>query len=370
MTQSPYPTWLEINLSAVEANTRTLLAQTGVAMMAVVKANAYGMGAIEIGKAILAAGATYLAVARYCEAAALRQAGVQAPILVFGMVTPAEVDAAIAANVTLTLYSSETADLYAQRARELGKSVRVHLKVDSGMGRLGVLAQNALPLAQQALRYRNVDIEGMYTHFAMVDSEPNDPLSPVQLERFQQAVDTLAAAGIRPRWLHTANSAAAMGYPPSRFNMARVGSVLVGIRPFYYLPFPPELRRVLTWKTQLASCRLLPAGWGVSYGQTYHTQGDEYIGVLPVGYADGFRRSTNNEVLLDGRRVPVVGRVCADMCMLRLPAPYPMGTEVMLLGEQNGLSIQIEDLSNRWNTSQADVTSILTQRVPRLYYRD
>jgi alanine racemase len=126
----------------------------------------------------------------------------------------------------------------------------------------------------------------------------------------------------------------------------------------------------LTWKAQLASCRTLPDGWGISYGQTYHTQADEVIGVLPVGYADGFRRLPNNEVLIDGQRAPVVGRVCADMCMVRLPRRYALGTEVVLLGKQGGESIQIEDLSTRWNTSQADVTANINARVPRLYMND
>ncbi len=365
-----YPNWLEINLSSVAHNTRVLLERTGVALMAVVKANAYGMGAAPIAKVILNTGATALAVARYSEAAALRAAGIAAPILVFGMLTPPEVDAAIEQGIWLTLHSRESAELFSRRALALGKTLRVHLKVDTGMGRLGVLAEEAAGLAAYATGLGGLEIEGLYTHFAMIDELPDDPLAPQQLERFQRAVAAVNALGIHPRWLHTANSAAAMGCPASYMNMTRAGSVLVGIRPFYFLPFPPELHRVLSWKVRLASCRTLPDGWGLSYGQTYHTRGTEIIGVLPVGYADGFRRVEHNEVLIDGQRVPVVGRVCGDACMVRLPKHYPEGTEVVLLGRQGNEAIEIEDLAIRWKISQADVTALINSRIPRVYVQD
>lgn len=358
--------WLEIDLSAVTQNTREVLRQTGVPLMAVVKANAYGMGAVPIGRAMLAGGASYLAVARGCEALALRRAGVRAPVLLFGVPAAGELDELIAAGITFTLTGFEAAGLYAGRSVALGAPVRVHLKVDSGMGRFGVLAEEALPLARRALE-DGLELEGMYTHFAMIDSDPGDPLNALQLERFNRALNALEGAGIRPRWVHAANSAAALGHPETRFNMVRAGSAMVGIRPFYYAPFPAYLRRVLTWKARLLSCRVLPPGWGVSYGQSYHTSGAETIGVISAGYADGFRRSPNNEVLVNGQRVPVVGRVCADNAMLRLPGPLPLGTEVTLLGEQGGQAIQIEDLAERWNTAQADVVSAIAPRVERIY---
>lgn len=370
MESNLYPTWLEINLSAVEKNTRTVLEKTAVSLMAVVKANAYGMGAVEISQAMLSAGASYLAVARACEAMALRNAGIHCPILVFGLPTPAEMDELISAKITLSLTGFEAADLFASHASTLRRVIKVHLKVDTGMGRFGVFSEEALPLAKYTLQRGGVEIEGIYTHFAMIDTGPEDPLNRLQLSRFQDALSSLQQAGIQPRWIHAANSAAALGHPETRFNMTRAGSAMVGIRPFYYLPFPKYLRRVLTWKTQLVSCRTLPAGWGVSYGQTYHTQGEEMIGIIPAGYADGFRRSPTNEVILENQRIPVVGKVCADMSMLRLPKPYPLGTEILLLGEQHGQVIQIEDLSERWNVSQADVTAAITSRVQRVYVRD
>ncbi len=359
--------WLEIDLSAVTHNTREVLHQTGVALMAVVKANAYGLGALPVSRAVLAGGATCLAVARGCEALELRRAGIVTPILVFGLPAEVELDALIAADVTLTLTGFEAAEMYAARGAAIGRQPRVHLKVDTGMGRFGVPAGEALALARLALE-AGLDLEGAYTHFAMIDSDPHDPLNALQLSRFQQALAALEAAGIRPRWVHAANSAAALGHPETRFNMVRAGSALLGIRPFYYAPFPDYLKRVAAWKTRLLSCRRLPAGWGVSYGQTYHTRADETIGVIAAGYADGFRRAGSNEVLVNGQRVPVVGRVCADNCMLRLAEPRPLGSEVVLLGRQGGQSIQIEDLAERWGTAQSDVLSAIAPRVERLYF--
>ncbi len=362
-----FPTWLEISLSAIAENTRALLKLTGIPLMAVVKADAYGFGAVEVAKAALAAGAAWLAVARFNEAKALRRAGVDAPVLVFGGVTPGEVDQAIGQGITLTLHSFESAELYAQRARELGMEAQAHVKVDTGMGRFGVFAEDVPALARRALELGGIRISGIYSHLSLVDSEPDDALTPLQLERFRHALEGLRAAGIEPRWAHCSNSAAAFSCPAAHFNMVRAGSALLGIRPFYYLPFPSELKRVLTWKARLASCKRLPAGWGVGYGQVYVTQSAEWIGVVPAGYGDGFRRAAFNEALVDGRRVPVVGKVCSDMAMVRLPERYPEGTEVVLLGEQGAQSIQIEDLSERWGVSQAAVTAGITARVPRVY---
>lgn len=361
------PTWIDIDLGLVYSNTQKIKIDTGTALMAVIKADAYGFGATEIAKTVLKAGAEALVVARFGEAKQIRLSGIEAPLMIFGTPTPGEVDQAIANHVHLTLSGYETAELFSARARAMGKTVHVHLKVDTGMGRFGVLADEVYGLTKYALESEMIQIDGIYTHFAQVDSDPDDPLTPLQLERFHQALAAMRSAGCEPKWIHCANSAAALGYPESRFNMIRVGSALLGIRPFYYLPFPEDLHRTITWKTRLASCRLLPDGWGISYGQEYHTHGKEFIGVLSLGYGDGFRRTNNNEVLIDGQRVPVIGKVCVDLCMVRLPRPYPIGTEVVILGEQGGESIYIEDLADRWGTSQADVTTCIHARVPRFY---
>ena len=367
MNPIPAPTWLEIDTQAVTRNTRTVLAMTHTPLMAVVKADAYGFGAVPVAQAALAGGAEWLAVARGSEALALRQAGIRAPILVFGMVTPDEMTAAVEQEITLNLFNFEMIAALSAQARACGKPARVHLKVDTGMGRLGVMAEDAGALAQAAQQSGGIEIDGIFSHFAMVDSEADDPLTPLQMQRFAQAIQAVRTAGLQPRWIHCSNSAAAFSRPDAYYTLLRVGSALLGIRPFYYQPFPSYLQRVLTWKAVLADCRQVPAGWGISYGHDYITTAPEWIGVLPLGYGDGFRRAPNNQVILNGEIVPVVGRVCTDMCMLRLPRQTAPGSEVILIGQQGGQTIQIEDLANRWQTSQAAVTCGIAPRVPRIY---
>jgi len=366
---SPHPTWVEIDLHAVADNTRAVLGVAGVPLMAVVKANAYGFGAVEVAQTALSAGASQLAVARFGEARVLREAGIVAPILVFGMVTPPEVDEAIAAGVTLTLHSFESAELFAQRARAVGREARVHLKVDTGFGRLGVLPEEVNNLARECNKVGGIAVDGFYSHLAMADEAPDHPVTRQQIERFSGVLDGLQAIGLRPKWAHLGNSAAAFGLPAARFDLVRVGTALLGMKPFYFQPFPDVLRRVISWKAQIASCRLLPPGWGVSYGHEYVTRGAEWIATLPVGYGDGFRRLPGNQVLVEGQRVPVVGRVCNDMCMVRLPHEVPVGSEVVLIGKQGGQEITTDELIDRWHTSQADIVSSINTRVPREYLK-
>jgi len=364
---TPYPTWVEIDLNAVAENTRAVLSIARVALMAVVKSNAYGFGSVEIARTALSAGATHLAVARFGEAKTLRQAGITAPILVFGMVTQPEVDEAIGNGVTLTLHSFQSAEQFSARSRACGQPVHVHLKIDTGFGRLGVLPQDALALALQCHETASIEVDGIYSHLSMADEEPGDPITPLQIQRFKDVLSALEDNHIRPQLAHLGNSAAAFGLPEARFDMVRTGTALLGMKPFYFKPFPPELQRVITWKAQLASCRKLPAGWGVSYGHEYSASGNEWIGTIPVGYGDGFRRQPGNQVLVEGRRAAVVGRVCNDMTMLRFDHEVPVGVEVVIIGRQGDAEITTDELIDRWHTSQADIVSGINWRVPRVY---
>jgi alanine racemase len=370
MTIDQYPTWVEVNLSAIENNVKQTIQHVGVPFMAVIKDNAYGHGTVEVAKVAVASGVSYLAVSRFCEAQILRQAGIQAPILCLGMVTPAEVDEAVASHVTVCLHSFEVADMFAQRARAAGKPITVHLKVDTGMGRLGVQVDEIVVLAQYTLKQGNLQIEGMFSHFANAD-QVGDDLTPKQVARFQQAVNALHSQDIHPRWLHLCNTAGTLAYPEARFTMVRGGSAVLGIWPFNYdLPYPEFLRPALAWKARLASCKLLPAGSGVGYGQIYTLTQDELIGVMPVGYGDGLRRLPGNEVLIGGERVPVRGKLCMDQTMIHLPKRYPFGEEVVLIGQQGKEYIGLVDLSVRYKTPQVDVSTGINIRVPRVYVRD
>ncbi|HEY3343446.1 MAG TPA: alanine racemase [Anaerolineaceae bacterium] len=364
-----YPTWLEINLSAVEKNVQAIRRISGVDSMAVVKANGYGYGSVEISRAALAGGAAWLGVHRYNEARILREAGIQAPILVLGIATAPEVDEAIAGNITLTLYSQEVAEMISQRAAALGRQAKVHLKVDTGMGRLGVLPSEAVALAQSAAASGDIHIDGVYSHFAMADLADH-PLTTQQVQRFRETLQCLHEADFNPRWVHISNTGGTLGRTDAWFNLVRPGSGIYGIWPFDDLPYPDYLSPVLTWKARLASCKRIPAGWALSYGQVYTLTHDEWIGVVPVGYGDGYRRRYGTEMLIGGRRIPVRGTVCMDQCMVSLPERHAFGEEVVVLGRQGDACISLPELARRWNTAQLEVVTNISLRVPRVYVRD
>lgn len=360
-----HPTWIEINLSAVASNCAHIIHDTGTPLMAIVKGDAYGHGAVEVSRATIEGGASWLGVARFGEARVLRKNGIRAPILVLGMVTPDEVDEAIVNDVALTLHSSETLELFSARARAAGQSVSAHLKVDSGMGRLGIFAEEIISFTRQAQAAGGIHIDGIYSHLAT--AEDYDAFAETQCQRFDRAVRALDEAGLRPHWVHLANSAAAFYLPRSRYDMVRVGNVVLGLRIRVDQPLPNYYQPALTWKAQLASCRLLPAGWNVGYGADYITSHEELIGVIPVGYGDGLRRLSGSQIIIDGIKCPVVGRVCLDQLMVRLPRPYPMGEEVVIIGQQGNASQWVHDLAVLYGISQADFTTLIHSRVPRVY---
>jgi alanine racemase len=363
-----HPTWIEINLSAVASNCSHIIRDTGTPLMAIVKGEAYGHGALEVSRAAMEGGASWLGVARFGEARALRQSRIRAPILVLGMVTPDEVDEAIASGVTLTLHSPETLELFSARSRAARQAVSVHLKVDTGMGRLGVFAEEILPFARQVGAAGGIHIDGMYSHLSA--AEDQNSFNEIQCQRFDLAVHAMEEAGLRPRWVHLANSAAAFYQPQSRYDMVRAGNVVLGLRIRIDQPLPDYYRPALTWKAGLASCRLLPAGWNVGYGQGYTTPHEEFIGVIPVGYGDGLRLVPGNQIIIDGIKCPVVGRLCLDQLMVRLPHSYPLGEEVVIIGQQGDSSLWIHDLAALYQISQVDFATLIHSRVPRIYTRD
>ncbi len=364
--RAAYTTWLEIDTSAITHNCRTIIAELGVALMAIVKAEAYGHGAVQAGEASLNGGASWLGVARYPEARSLRRAGITAPVLVLGMVMPEEVDEAIANQVTLTIHDQASLELLAARSRQAQTTLNVHLKVDTGLGRLGVLPGEALLAARAIQAEPWLGLDGLYSHLTNAE-EPADPINRLQQERFAQAASSLQAVGMRPKWIHLANSAGGFYLPQARYDMARIGNVCLGLRIRVDTPLPDHYRPALRWKAHLAACRQLPAGWGVGYGQTYHTSGDELIGVVPAGFGDGLRRVPGNQVLIGGRRAPVVGRLSLDQMMVRLPQAFRPGEEVVIIGEQGDKSIWVHDLARLYQISQVDFTSLIHARVPRIY---
>jgi len=303
-----YSTWVEVDLGAIENNVKYVSQSAGVQVMAVVKANGYGHGAVPAARAALRGGSTYLAVARIDEALELRKAGLDCPILLLGYTSPNRMEEAIAKRVTLTVWDTEQVEAASASAKKAGSLAQVHLKVDTGMSRLGVHPGEVVSLARYLDGKAEIVFEGLFTHFARSDEVDKTP-TDTQEDRFLRVLQTLGAQGLRPPLVHAANSAASLTRPSAYFDMVRLGIAMYGLYPSPDCPLPKAFRPALTWKTILSHVKALPPGRGVSYGHEYVTRADERIGTLPLGYADGFRRLPGNQVLVGGRQVPLLQKL-------------------------------------------------------------
>lgn len=368
--KTQYSNWVEVDLGAIENNLQYFKRISRATLMAVVKANAYGHGAIEVAQAALRAGIGWLGVARTSEARALRQAGIEAPVLVLGYTPPDQLESTIGLNISMTVWAAEQIEHVASLAQRMGAMARLHLKVNSGMNRLGAKPDDVLSLAQQIAGSPGILFEGVFSHFARAD-EANPLPSDIQAERFAFALDQLDKHGLRPPWVHLANSAAGLTRSQSHFDLIRVGISMYGLHPSDECKNPPEIRPALRWKAVLSQVKCIPPGEGVSYGHIYNTHAVEKIGTIPVGYADGFRRVEGNQVLVAGKRAPVVGRVCMDQIMVRLDQEpeAQAGDEVVLIGEQGGERISAEEVGKIWGTINYEVVCAIADRVPRVYKR-
>ena len=366
--QMHYATWAEVDLGAIAGNVRFFRKTTQRAVMAVVKANAYGHGAAPVARAALEAGASWLAVARAGEALELREAGLAAPILILGYTSPARWMELIRAGVSLTVWSEAQIAELAAAGRQAGEPAHLHLKVDTGMSRLGTEPEQAPLLAEKIRKLEGVLFEGIFTHFARADEADPAP-TDAQSTRFRKVVEALEHAGMRPPWVHASNSAGTLRRPEAWYDLVRVGIAMYGLEPSRACPLPETIRPALAWKSSLAMVKTLPPGRGISYGHVYTTTRDERIGTIPVGYADGFRRIEGNVVLVRGRRVPVIGRVTMDQIMVQLDGvpEAQVGDVVVLIGRQQEECISAEEVAERWGTINYEVTSGLAARVPRLY---
>lgn len=364
----PYSTWLEIDLGAIRGNVQELRRITGRKVMAVIKANGYGHGIVEVGRAASAGGAAWLGVARIDEALKLRDAGIETPVLVLGFCPPEWVPRAAAERISLAIHHPDLIPEFAAMAGATGQPLRVHAKFDTGMGRLGVFPEDGLDFVRQIKDRTELFLEGVFTHFACADAPAMDATDK-QISRFTRFVQVLEQNNLRPPLVHAANSAAALYFPTAYFDMVRSGIAVYGLHPSSEAPLPGSFQQALTWKTRLVSVKILPPGHGVGYNYRYITSHAERIGVIPVGYADGLRRRLGNFALVHGRRVDVAGGVCMDQCMLRLDdvPGAAIGDEVVLIGRQGEAAITAEDLGDAWGTVNYDVVCGLTARVPRIY---
>ena len=363
-----YSTWVEIDLNAIEENVRQVRQLTGVSVMAVVKANGYGHGAVDSAHAALRGGASWFGVARIGEAFELRNAGLDNKILLLGYTPPERLGDAIANGISITVWNSEQVELASQSAKRVGTEALLHLKVDTGMSRLGVQPEKAGELALEIYERAWVTLEGLFTHFARAD-ELDKTTTEDQEAQFRSVLDDLKGLKLRPPWLHASNSAASFTRPSAYFDMVRLGIAMYGLHPSKDCPTPCIIRPALTWKSVLSQVKTLPAGRGISYGHEYTTETSEIIGTISLGYADGFRRTKDNWVLIGDRRVPVIGKVCMDQIMVLLDEvpTAKAGDEVVIIGSQGDESISAEELAMRWGTINYEVVCGISPRVQRIY---
>ena len=336
-----HSTWVRVELGAIKNNVRNILERSQTQVMAIVKANAYGHGAVPVAQAALQAGATWCGVARVNEALELRQAGLDCPILILGYTPEDRYEEMITHRVSMTIWDIGQVESISAAASQIGQEARLHLKVDTGMSRLGVSPRDVIGLLQEMARLPNIRIEGLFTHFARADEADPGP-TDAQEKLFHELLAKLKTANIQIPLIHAANSAASLTRPNDYFNCVRLGIAMYGLHPSSDCPLPKNFRPALTWKSVLSQVKTLPAGRGISYGHEYITSGEEHIGTVPVGYADGFRRVPGNQVLVGEHKVPVVGRVTMDQIMVQLDAvpDAKMGDEVVVLGVQGEFSIK------------------------------
>lgn len=365
------PTYLEIDLAQLTANYHAIAtAVAPAAVMPILKANAYGHGLVEVARHLVTLGAPYLGVAFLEEGIMLRQAGITIPILVMGGIIGNQVPIFLRHNLTLTASSVEKLAQIEAAAAEMEVRARVHLKIDTGMERIGVHYYSADALLMAAARCRHCDVEGIYSHFANADAARLHS-AQLQLDRFNQVLAFYEKQGLpRPRLRHMANSGGILQLPDSHFDMVRAGILLYGVYPSESVARTVVVRPCLTWKSRVVYFKVVQPGHPVSYGSTW--QADHMVRVItvPVGYGDGYFRSMSGkaQVIVRGKRYPVVGRICMDQLMVNIEWDSAYNNdEVVLLGAAGGAEIRCEELADWAGTIPYEILTNINTRVPRLY---
>jgi alanine racemase len=378
----PHPLiWAEIDLAAIAHNVRELRRLIGdkVQLMVAVKANAYGHGAVEVARAALESGADQLGVARVEEGVALRRAGIEAPILILGYTPPDNASDLIEHRLMPTVYALESARAFSAAATAVNRSIAFHIKVDSGMGRLGVpcdalqldISQQPVAAIKAILQLPGLDFQGLCTHFATAD-HGDKTFAHRQFSRFQALVADLKAAGIAIPIKHAANSGAIIDMPETHLDMVRAGISLYGLAPSGEVDLGRiDLRPALALKARIIHLKTVPAGTRISYGGTWTSPSATTIATIPVGYGDGYNRRLSNrgQMLVKGKRTPVVGRVCMDLTMLDVGHidDVKVGDEAVLIGRQGEEEISADEIAELLGTINYEVVTALMARVERVY---
>ncbi|MFD1852061.1 alanine racemase [Oceanobacillus bengalensis] len=368
-------TWVEISLDAIQANVKAFkdCMRPKSKFMAVVKADGYGHGAVEVGNAALRAGADYLAVALLDEAIELRKKGIKSPILVLGytgLVSPTALMEAIKNDITLTIFTEDIAKQIVKTAVELEHSVKVHIKIDSGMNRIGLRDKDEVLKLTQLLQSKFVQIEGIYTHFSDADN-PDPSYTYKQFEVFKAITSYLEVNGIHIPIKHCCNSAATISYPEMHLDMVRVGISLYGLYPDNHLRDKITLKQAMSFKTKAVMIKTVESGNPISYGCTYTPSENAIIATIPVGYADGFSRSLSNKghVTVNGKRVPIVGRICMDQSMIDITTlkEVNMDDEFVIFGDSGDGLIPLSEIADLLDTIHYEIVCLIGKRVPRVY---
>jgi alanine racemase len=366
------PTVLTVDLDAVAHNASALSRHAGDRpLLAVVKANAYGTGVLPVARTLLEAGVKWLGVALVEEGAQLRRGGISAPILLLGPADPAQCPWLVGLGITPAVYSTAFLATLEEAASRAGKKVEAHLKVDSGMGRLGFREEELPSLLPALAGAPHVRISGLFSNLASADS-PSSPQTEEQLERFLSILDDLRRSGLEPEWVHLSNSAGILAHPKTHLTLGRPGLSLYGMRPSEALP-EPGLRPALSLRTRVAQVKDLPPGSPVGYSATYLTPGRQRVGILPIGYADGLPRaaSPGGYALVDGARCPFLGRVSMDLVALDLEpcGGAGAGREVVLWGESGAERLSPWDWARWTGTIPYEIMTGLGNRVARRYLK-
>ncbi|MDF2839638.1 MAG: alanine racemase [Clostridia bacterium] len=368
------PAYAEINLDHLAHNIREVrrLAGNDAQVMAVIKADGYGHGATKIAQTLLDNGANRLAVAVLDEAIELRQAGFQVPIFVLGYTQPERAQEVVEYDLEQSVYSLEAAEAFSKAAVAKKKSVNIHLKVDTGMGRIGLQANNdSVETIKKINELTGINIKGIFTHFAVAD-EVDKSYTQIQFEKFNWICSELKKQGIEIEIKHCGNSATIIDLPQMHLNMVRAGIMLYGLAPSPDVMLHKlELKEVMSLKVRITHVKEMEAGQSVSYGRKFIADKKVKIASLPIGYADGYTRmlSGKAEALVQGKRVPVVGRICMDQCMIDVTGieNVKVGDEVVLFGQQGDGFISIDEVAEKLGTINYEIVCMISRRVPRVY---
>ncbi|EES91272.1 alanine racemase [Clostridium botulinum C] len=371
------PVWAEINLDNLASNMKEIKKiSSSKKIIGIVKADAYGHGALDVAPTLIENGATGLAVAVINEGVELRRSGIECPIMVLGFTAPTLIDTLLRHDIEQTVFSLEYAKQLSEVAEKMHKKIKIHIAVDTGMGRIGFLPnKESVQDVKKISKLPNVEIKGIFTHFSTAD-ESNKEYTYYQLKKFNEFYDELKKENVNIETRHIANSAAIMELSETQFEGVRPGIILYGYYPSDEVDKSKlKLKPVMELKTNIVHIKKISSGQYISYGRKFKTERESIIATLPVGYADGYTRLLFNKakVIINGQFAPIIGRICMDQCMVDITdikGDVKLGDEVILMGQENGIKIDADDIASMLGTINYEVVCMISKRVPRVYIKN